>query len=302
MKDQKVLMAEVALMYYKDGLTQQEIAVKLDLTRQTVSKLLTSAVSEGIVEIKVHNPDSKRHELQDKIEKKYGVKAGIFGASNNSEDLRSIATIEGAISYLSPIVQRGGLNIALSWGRTVQKLVKSFPALSTLNNTVYPLFGATEHEQSYYLPNELAREFAGKLSARVKYAWFPYKVDNEQDFELFKRTAYYKKMLSLWADCDAVVVGIGNNTAFRLLDPDFKGDKDKLKVVGDVATHFFTEDGTIIENKDLTLRIDVDTLMAVKTKIAVAYGDDKISAIKGALNSRLVDVLITDEYTAKGLL
>ena len=60
MKSQKRLMAEVSLLYYKKGLTQQEIANSLNLTRQTVSKILTNAVSEGIVEITVHNPESER--------------------------------------------------------------------------------------------------------------------------------------------------------------------------------------------------------------------------------------------------
>ena len=46
MKNQKELMVEVALLYYKKGFTQQVIADTLNLTRQTVSKLLKVA---GIV-------------------------------------------------------------------------------------------------------------------------------------------------------------------------------------------------------------------------------------------------------------
>ena len=41
MKDEKLLMAEAAILYYRENKTQQEIAKLLSLSRQTVSKLLS---------------------------------------------------------------------------------------------------------------------------------------------------------------------------------------------------------------------------------------------------------------------
>mgnify|MGYP002514149366 CR=1 FL=1 len=37
-------------------------------------------------------------------------------------------------------------------------------------------------------------------------------------------------------------------------------------------------------------------------KIALAYGNDKVEAIYGALKTGVIDTLITDEYTAKAIL
>ena len=64
MKTEKILMSEVATLYYKKNLTQQEIAATLHLTRQTVSKLLSDAIDEKIVEIIIHDPqkDCADHE------------------------------------------------------------------------------------------------------------------------------------------------------------------------------------------------------------------------------------------------
>ena len=302
MKEQKNLMAEAALLYYKKGLTQQEIATALDLTRQTVSKLLTAAVNEGIVEIKIHNPENERKELETELNRRFQIQAVVGSVSKNNDELRRLTTVEKAIEYLLPIVKKGNLNIALSWGRSVQALIKQFPAVSTLGNKVFPLFGATEHEQAYFLPNELAREFAGKLDARVKYAWFPYQPENGQDFELFQRTGYYKNMQKEWSDFDVAIIGVGNNTAFRLLDPSFSESEGKKSAVGDVATHFFTADGELTETKVETLRISAESLKNGGKKIAVAYGDDKAEAIVGGIKAGFVDVLITDEYTARRIL
>lgn len=302
MKHQKQLMAEISLLYYKKGLTQQEIANSLNLTRQTVSKLLTVAIDEGVVEILVHNPENERKELETEFRRNFQINAVIAGASKNNNELRELATLEKAVEYLTPIVQKGNLQIAISWGRSVQGFIKQFHSVPTFGNTVFPLFGSTEHEQSYFLPNELAREFASKLDARVKYAWFPYKPENAQDFQLFQRTSYYKDMQSQWDCFDIAIIGIGNNTAFRLLNPDFIESDDTKQAVGDVATHFFSSNGELIETNEHTLRISAKSLKNTSKKIAIAYGDDKTEAIIGAIKAGFVDTLITDEYTARLIL
>ena len=40
MENLKRQVTEVAILYYKENMTQQQIAEKLGLTRQTISKLL----------------------------------------------------------------------------------------------------------------------------------------------------------------------------------------------------------------------------------------------------------------------
>ena len=65
--DEKILMSEVPTLYYEKKYTQQEIANLMNLSRQTVSKLLNDAIKENIVEIKIHNP--KKETKNDSIYK-----------------------------------------------------------------------------------------------------------------------------------------------------------------------------------------------------------------------------------------
>lgn len=302
MNSQKELMAEIALLYYKNGLTQQEIANQLQLTRQTVSKLLTTAINENIVEITIHNPKAERKELEAKLTSLYGIKAIVCGVSKQNDELRKLATTQAAIQYLLHTIAKNNLRIALSWGRSVQAVIQEFPIVHTKGHTIFPMFGATEHEQTYFLPNELAREFAVKLDAKVKFAWFPYQVENKNDFELFQRTHYFQHMQQEWDHLDVAFMGIGNNQSFQLLNPNFKKNDNTEKAVGDIATHFFTRNGTTLPCKEFTLRISQEQLKNVKEKIAIAYGDDKTEAILGAIGAGFVDTLITDEYTARKLI
>ena len=57
MTSHKKQMEEAAILYYEKKHTQNEIARIMNLSRQTVSKLLNDAIKENIVEIKIHNPE-----------------------------------------------------------------------------------------------------------------------------------------------------------------------------------------------------------------------------------------------------
>lgn len=134
--------------------------------------------------------------------------------SGKSETLRYIKTIKTATEYLVPLFQEGNLNIALSWGRTIE-LVNELPIIKTNGNIVYPLFGGTEHENSCFSSNELARGMADKIGAKAKYAWFPYLLPDKAECETLKTMSYYKNMKKMWQNADIALVGIGDKTIYE---------------------------------------------------------------------------------------
>lgn len=73
--------------------------------------------------------------------------------------------------------------------------------------------------------------------------------------------------------------------------------------VGNMNTRFFDADGRPTGSlDDRTIAVEWADLRAIPTVIAVAAGAGKIAAIAGALRTRCVDILITDEPTAGRLL
>ena len=57
MKDDQDLLYAVAVMYYQDGLNQEEISKRMQLSRPMVSRLLAKAQERGIVRITVEKPE-----------------------------------------------------------------------------------------------------------------------------------------------------------------------------------------------------------------------------------------------------
>ena len=303
MEIQKKQMQEAAILYYEKKLTQSEIAKVMNLTRQTVSKLLNDAVKEKIVEIKINNPQIACSELEKAICEKFNLKNAIVsGASTDNDSLCQLMAVKSAASYIKSLIEKGNKKIAVSWGRTVSMLIEEFPETHTKGNVVFPLFGATDQEQSYFLSNELARSFADKTDAKIKYAWFPYLPDNVEDCNLFKKTSYCRKLVQLWNNIDIAIAGIGNSDIIQAFSKTFGQNEKYLSAIGDISTHFFDRDGNFVELYENTLCASVENLKNAKETIAVASGENKVEAINGALKTGIIDTLITDEYTARKIL
>lgn len=303
MADEKMLMAEAATLYYEKNCTQQEIAAKLSLSRQTVSKLLSDAIKENIVEIKIHNPKKDCAALEGELCERFKLEsAAVCSTSGKGEEVRRMMTVKAACDYLVPIFEKGNQKIAVSWGRTIQSLISELPEMKTANNVVFPLFGATDNERPYFLSNEIARSMADKIGAAVNYAWFPYLPDDLSDCDLLKKTSYYKKLQGLWDEIDLAVVGIGNTDVLSLFGKSFGYSEKNDRAIGDIATHFFTEDGEVLGLYENTLCASLKNLKNAKQIVAVACGEDKVEAICGALKTGLITTLVTDEHTAKKIL
>ena len=300
---QKKQMQEAAILYYEKKNTQSEIASVMNLSRQTVSKLLNDAIKENIVEIKINNPEITCKEYEDEICRAFNIKNAIVcGVSTDDDELCRLMTVKKAADYILSIIESGGKKIAISWGRTIKMLISNFPHSNTIGNTVFPLFGATDQEQDYFMSNELARSFADKIGAKVKYAWFPYRPDSVDDCELLKKTSYYKKIYDLWNEIDVAVVGIGNKEIISVFGNAFGYNEKCATAVGDISTHFFDESGNIVKLYENTLCAQSNNLKNAKQTVAVACGKDKTDAIIGALRTGLIDTLVTDEYTARNML
>ena len=69
--ERKRFLAKIARLYYLENLTQQNIANKLNISRTKVSRYLTKARKEKIVDIQINHPEEDFSKMEYQIEKKY---------------------------------------------------------------------------------------------------------------------------------------------------------------------------------------------------------------------------------------
>jgi DNA-binding transcriptional regulator LsrR (DeoR family) len=76
------------------------------------------------------------------------------------------------------------------------------------------------------------------------------------------------------------------------------------KAVGDIALQFYDINGNAIDSelRNLLIGITPEEIKQVDTVVGIAGGAEKLNAIRGALKSNLINVLITDNLTAAQLI
>lgn len=303
-KPEILRLVEISRLYYEDGLTQAEIAKKLDISRPAVSKLLSEARIRGIVKIEIKSPLESNESLLQALSRRFNLDGGLIVQTGSAEtSLKHRLLISQAAQYIEKEIQKA-TSIGLGWGSDTGGILdklKSRPQNGQSNGTVCPVIGSAPNDIKWFQTNELARIFSNKTGYTPFYLpapAFPMSIENKQ---LFEQTNEYRKVSSLWTKLDMVLLGIGTYpsvpdqaTAARF------GDKLRKKgAVGMIATYYYDRNGRFIESEnDIVIRIPLEALRKTRVVLVIGSGLEKIQTIIGALKTGLVTHLITDEETA----
>ena len=94
-------LVEISRLYYKQNLTQVEVAKKFNISRPLVSKLLAEARDSGIVHIEIKNPITTNTELLDQLSDIYNLEGGLI-VPTVSRGEKITKGFEDILSYCCP--------------------------------------------------------------------------------------------------------------------------------------------------------------------------------------------------------
>jgi len=298
------LMVIVAWMYYEDGLTQEEIANQLKISRVSISRILQSAQKENIVKIQITQPRPLLLELSLKLKEKFGLEKSII-VPNSDNSLESVG--KAAAEYLEEAVNNYH-HIGVGWSSTLSYLTPYLPRYaSPVNCKVNELAGNMLHEQNpYSISPYLVQSFGVSLESLP----VPAIVENDEVRETFLKEPSIVKALDSAKKVEIAFVGLGEatttNTMVRtghLAESEIEEIREK-NGVGEVLLHFFDQNGNHIDSslESRLISIDWESLIHIPQLVLVAVGSKKVEAIVGALRGNLIHCLITDSETAKEVL
>lgn len=296
-------MVLAATLYYKEKLSQQEIAKRLNVSRPWVSKLLSRAEDLGIVKIEIVSPLSGNSELERNLCEKYGLQhAGV--ADKKDRDYVSLAAAQYFVSQLE-----SNDVVGIGWGDAISRFLRELTPLHLPNVHTVPLagsFGATKET----LPNYHAIELARKLGGQPHLLHLPAFCGSQEEYDLLSESQMWNELRHMGEHADLAVVGIGTLfssflTRNQVLSEGEQKELAEAGAVGDVILHFLNEEGESVET-ELTkrlLRVDITEVKKhARTLIAIAEGLEKLPVIRAALRCGLADSFFTDTETAEALL
>ena len=305
---------KVAKMYYYQSMTTEAIAQDMNLSRSKVSRLLSVAHANGLVEIKINDPSERPRTIELELEERFGLATArvvpVLEAAGEGEWLRRVAMYTA--SYLNTVID-SNMVVGIAWGTTISAVSDHLITKSTANVDIVQLNGAGNAQGvTNTFSSNLVMRFAKNYDARPH----PFHVPAFFDFAQTKQALWHERsvrqILDLQERVDVMLCSVGVMSPHMpsyvysggFLENEELASLREEQVVGDIATVFFRADGTYrdIELNRRASGPDLDLFRRAKHTICVVSGPQKVDGVRGALRGGFVKELIIDEPTARRLL
>lgn len=292
----------------------EAVASTMSTSRSTVSRLLALARDRGLVEIRLHDPDTAIPNLARRLSARLHLEAHVV--PHTSERLSDRIVLERVARYagrlLGPLVAPDAV-VALAWGTTISTMSRFIPPAPTQGVRVVQLNGAGNHlSTGIEYASEVLQRVAGAFNGRVEQFPVPAFFDDPMTKKALWRERSIRRVLDLQAAADVVVFGVGSfdsghvpSHVYRAgyLEPSDMTELAEQGAVGDVATVFLRQDGShhdIFVN-DRSSGPDPCQLTQAEVRVCVVAGRHRLAPLLGALAVGLVSHLVIDEQTALAL-
>jgi DNA-binding transcriptional regulator LsrR (DeoR family) len=310
--DELRLMAKVARMYHQQELTQCEIMRRLNIHQSTVSRLLKRAEKEGIVRVVVSAPSGTHPDLEEALQSSYGLQDAVVVDCVDDED-QIVRDLGAAAAFTLESTLRPGDVIGIScWSAALLAMVDAMrPTERATGMRVVQILGGVGSPGAAIHVNSVTRRLADLMSAEATLLPAPGVVGSPETRRVLMKDQFVREALEHFKSVTVALVGIGAVEPSKMLAASgnvFSGQELKLLssrgAVGDICLRFFDESGrpVITPLDQRVISMELAELRRVQRVFAVAGGKRKTAAIRGALNGRWINVLITDHGTAQRLL
>jgi deoxyribonucleoside regulator len=309
--DQLRLYTKIAYLYYRERMTQQGIASKLEISRQSVGRILKKAESEGIVTIAINSPYLRCIDgIEGELEQRFGLKeAVVVSPAGSADEAVKSAIGEAAASLLSQRVAEKS-SIAVSWSSTVFQCANALPDNRSVGASVVMLNGSLDRTDIPTGGERIIQAFAASFGGQSFIMPAPMIVDSPDIKVSLLSDSRFFSIYDAACKAEYCVFGVGEiSERSSLYQTGYVGEELLARLraagaVGEICGKFYGKRGDICIPflDDSTIAVPLESLRRRRLSIALAGGADKIPAILGMLEGGYCNVLVTTEETARGLL
>jgi deoxyribonucleoside regulator len=303
-------MVLVARLYHENHLTQEEIAARMNLSRQKVSRLLIAARKAGIIKTVVLNPTPVDSHLVQDLKNEFGLKEVVLtaGETLDSSQLREGIGLAAA-EYLQGSLRDDQL-VGIGWGRTLFETVNLLRPEREKHINVIPLIGGLGDISAFFQVNELTRRLSDAFSGTYRHLYVPAFIEDRTVLENLVNSQEVRQVVEMWNRLDVALIGVGH-VEFQQMSSMFFVDHitpqtlallEEKGTVGDICARFYNINGDQVHPEMGVIGISLDLLKNIPNVVAIAGGMEKVRALVGALRGDYIKTLIIDTATARAVL
>ncbi|WP_116087045.1 sugar-binding transcriptional regulator [Tropicimonas sp. IMCC34011] len=306
------MIARVAQMYHVEGQRQADIAKHLRMSQATVSRMLKRAQVEEIVRTTVVSPSGTYAELEAGLRERFGLSEAVVVECSEDRDGAIMARIgEAAAHFLEATLQSGEVIGVSSWSETILRMVDNIhPMKAGKAKYVVQMLGGMGDPAVQTHANHLTTRLAKLTGAEAHLLSAPGVAPSREAKLVFLGDAFVRETMELFDRITLAIVGIGAVEPSSMLARSGNvfssrelADVEEAGGTGDMSLRFFDTSGGLVKTPldDRVIGITLEQLSHVDRVVALAGGRSKTAAIDAALRTGVVDLLITDKFTAERL-
>ena len=301
--------ARAGWLYYIAGNTQDEIAKKLGISRQTAQRLVSLAVTERLIKVRFDHPLGRCLELSDRMKERWGLESCEVVPADPTSTYETLGIVEAAAAEMeSYLVSQHPVILALGTGRTLRAVAEQISPMECPQHKIVSLVGNIGPDGSATV-FDVASRVGDRVGAPHYPMPFPVIAATIHEKNLLIAQKSLKNVMDLAAQADVTYVGIGtvDDTAALLRDGFVRADELRAMVkagaVGEITGWSFDAGGQLVEGlvNDRVLSVPLESRVRRRV-VGVAMAPGRLKAIRGALVGHLISGLITNETMAEQLL
>lgn len=301
--------ARAGWLYYVAGNTQDEIARKLGVSRQSAQRLVAMAVSEKLIKVRVDHPIAHCMTLAAALSEKFELMScDVVPSDPEAPDLLTGIAIAAATELERLLKSPDRQIVSLGTGRSLKAMVEQLPQMSCPQHVIVSRLGNMMQDGSASPYNATIR-----LAERIGAPHYPYPLPvlarDADELRAMRQQEAVRNTIHLCEQANLSIVGIGQMDRSAPLHVDgfvSAAEMDELAAagaIGEITSWVYDHQGQLIDCAFNRRVASAPLPRAVGNPvIGLATGESKLRAIRAALAGKLVNGLITSEATALALL
>lgn len=302
------LATRAAWLSYVGGLTQEQIATRLHVSRVKVARLVAAAQRAGRVQVFVDGPVVECLELEEAVRRRFGLGSCVVAPDAEELGLPLRALGAAGAHYLHRrLEQDGAATIGVGHGRTLAAVVGGLPRQPRPGLRFVSLLGSLTRKSAAH-PFDVIHRLTEITGAEGYFLPAPFFADSLEDKQVLLAQKSIQHVMSLTEAARLHVVGVGEVApdaqllTSGMIRPDELRALQRAGAVGEVLGQFYDAEGCLVA-AEINRRAVAVPLGALRGKevVAIAGGPEKVEAIAAVLAAGVITSLITDETTARRL-
>lgn len=302
------LATRAAWLYFAAGLTQLEVAHRLQIQSTKAHRLIARASREGMIRVFVEGPVAECVALENILTQRFDLGFCLVAPDIGEGDLPFKALALAGASFLRHILERGDDNvIGVGHGRTLAAVVDQLPQTPARDVRFVSLLGGLTRKFAAN-PFDVIHRLAERTGAEAYLLPVPAFANSVADRAVLMQQFGIAEVVAVAREASLVLVGIGQVSddsflaASSMIRPDEVTDLKRAGACADLLGHYFSADGRVL---DIELSARATSMSAADLGthriVAIAGGAPKVKALGAVLRSGMLHGLITDEATAQAL-